>query len=88
MLAAAIPVIAYDAPGPSMMLGRELLVPRGDIAAMSSKVVELLERRDDLTVARIQAKERARAFAWSEIARETSSIYLEHRRQRSSSSGG
>ena len=83
MLAAALPVIAYDAPGPPMMLPRERLVPRGDIAAMSSKVIELLKGGDDLKVARAQAKERASAFSWREIARETSSIYLERSRQRS-----
>ena len=78
MLAASIPVIAYDAPGPPMMLDPEYLVPRGDAVAMAQKVVDLLQNPDRLKRARIWAKERSQQFCWRQIAQQTSEIYIEH----------
>lgn len=78
MLAASIPVIAYNVPGPPMMLPPEYLVSRGDAKNMSSKVVELLKDKERLKLARIWAKERSQEFSWQQIAKETSRIYLEH----------
>src|SRR5262249_14462327 len=75
MLAASIPVIAYNSPGPPMMLSPEYLVERGDTSSMAGKVVRLLEDRDLLIEARLQAKRRSQEFSWSEIARETSRVY-------------
>lgn len=75
MLAAAIPVIAYDAPGPPMMLPAEQLVPPGDVALMSRKVIELLKDRRKLISARKRARELSRPFDWSDIARRTIDAY-------------
>jgi glycosyltransferase involved in cell wall biosynthesis len=44
-LVAGVPVAAYDIPGPRFMLSRldaRLLVPRGDVEALASRVAELL----------------------------------------------
>lgn len=76
MLAASVPVIAYDAPGPPMMLSLASLVPRGDWHGMSEKVVNLLQNEEELMKARLQAKRRSQDFNWDEIAQTTSEQYL------------
>jgi glycosyltransferase involved in cell wall biosynthesis len=78
MLAASLPVIAYNAPGPPMMLPEEYLVDRGDSDLMAKKVVSLLNNSKNLYSARIWAKQRSQQFCWQKIARQTSDIYLEH----------
>jgi glycosyltransferase involved in cell wall biosynthesis len=75
MLAAAIPVMAYDAPGPPMMLPREWLVPPGDVSAISQKLIVLLRDRDQLARARVRARECARPFDWTDIACRTLQAY-------------
>jgi glycosyltransferase involved in cell wall biosynthesis len=75
MLAAAIPVIAYDAPGPPMMLPPEWLVPRGDVRAMSAQLIELMRDRERLPVERGRARECSRRFDWRDIARGTVDAY-------------
>lgn len=75
MLAASLPVIAYDAPGPPMMLPAPYLVPRGDVDAMSEKVVALLRDERKLRDARQWAKQQAEPFRWKMVARETSEAY-------------
>lgn len=82
MLAASVPVIAYDSPGPPMMLPPEYLVPRGDTKGMSKKVISLLNNKAKLTAARIWAKQQSQQFCWQQIAKETSEIYLEHWQKR------
>ncbi|WP_016951921.1 glycosyltransferase family 4 protein [Anabaena sp. PCC 7108] len=76
MLAASIPVIAYDVPGPPMMLPPEYLVPRGDIKGMSDKVINLLHNQEKLQVARLWAKQQSQKFSWQHIAQITSETYL------------
>lgn len=78
MLAAGLPVIAYDAPGPPMMLRPEWLVPRADAAALADRVARLLQDPARLSEARRRAWERAREaeFSWEEIGRKTSRAYL------------
>jgi glycosyltransferase involved in cell wall biosynthesis len=78
MLAASLPVIAYDSPGAPMMLESQYLVPQGDVIRMAQRVVELLEDSTKLVAARIWAKERSQQFCWTQIAQQTSEIYLEH----------
>ncbi len=78
MMAASVPVIAYNVPGPPMMLSPEYLVSRGDAENMSFKVIELLKDKAKLKLARIWAKERSQQFSWQQIAKETNRIYLEH----------
>lgn len=77
MLAASIPVVAYNSPGPPMMLPPELLVPRGDIRAMSGRVIELLKDKEQLAAERLRAKRRSQDFCWRTIARQTARIYRE-----------
>jgi glycosyltransferase involved in cell wall biosynthesis len=75
MLAAAMPVIAYDAPGPPDMLGPEFLVKCGDTIAMGRKLVALLRDRSTLQKARIAAREQANAFTWAAAAKKTLETY-------------
>jgi glycosyltransferase involved in cell wall biosynthesis len=84
MLAAAVPVIAYDVPGPPMMLPPERLVRAGDIRGVASRAIALLKSPADLAAARIAARESSRRFRWDVIARQTADIYLAAIQRRSS----
>jgi glycosyltransferase involved in cell wall biosynthesis len=75
MLAAAIPVTAYDAPGPSMMLPREWLVPPGNTFAMSAVTLELLRDPELLARERVRARKSANRFNWLDIAPRTVRAY-------------
>jgi glycosyltransferase involved in cell wall biosynthesis len=75
MLAAAVPVVAYRAPGAPMMLTDPYLVPVGDWAAMADNVVRLLRGPDELRVAREWARSRAQEFSWRSVAERTGRIY-------------
>lgn len=77
MLAASIPVIAYDSPGPSEILPPRLLVRPGDAAGLAAKAAELLQSRDQLAAARQWARQRSGDFSWPEIARRTSQVYAQ-----------
>lgn len=79
MLAAAMPVIAYDAPGPPEMLERERLVPPGDTEGMAAKVVDLLRDPHRLAQARRNARQAAARFDWLDIARRTVAEYRSRR---------
>jgi glycosyltransferase involved in cell wall biosynthesis len=78
MLAAAVPVFAYDAPGPPEMLPAKYLVPPGDIKSLAEKACVLLENKSELNAARLWARERSREFAWPRIAEQTSAAYRQH----------
>ena len=78
MLAASVPVIAYNSPGPPMMLPPEYLVTRGDARAMGGKVISLLTDAAKLRNARIWAQQRSHNFDWVEIARTTENVYVRH----------
>lgn len=80
MLYASIPVIAYDVPGPSIMLPPEYLVKRGDANQMAQKVINLLRNREHWLKARKMAIQQAKLFSWEDIAHATSSIYLKKMR--------
>lgn len=75
MLAAGLPVIAYDVPGPPMMLPQEYLVRRGDASAMAEKIVTLLGDGQRLTDARRWARRRSQDFRWEDIVRRTAETY-------------
>jgi glycosyltransferase involved in cell wall biosynthesis len=75
MLAAAVPVIAYDAPGPPFMLPPQHLVGPGDVGALSARVLELLRDPARLASARLEARQLAQRFDWSAIARQTIDLY-------------
>jgi len=78
MMAAGLPVIAYAAPGPPMMLPPRYLVGIGDAVAMGDKVVALLRDQAALGEAGTWAKERSKAFLWRDIAQRTGEAYLDH----------
>ncbi|MEN3369403.1 MAG: hypothetical protein V7609_1546 [Verrucomicrobiota bacterium] len=78
-LAARLPTIAYDAPGPRDILRErlpELLVAAGDVARFSDAIVEILqgsfERYQELSDRSAQA---ALEFSWPAIARDTAQEY-------------
>ncbi len=77
MLTVGLPVVAYRAPGPPMMLPEEYLVPRGDVRALAARAIELMRDRDRLAKARSWARLRSRDFNWNEIAVRTAAVYLE-----------
>ncbi len=78
MLSSSVPVIAYDAPGPPMMLPGEYLVAPGDCEAMAQKILALLNDPQKLANARIWAKQQSQQFCWQKVAESTSKIYLEN----------
>ena len=75
MLAAAVPVVAYDLPGAPEMLDDEYLVPPKNTRAMSARLAALLRDRKLLAEARVWARERARRFTWDRIAAGTHEAY-------------
>ena len=77
MMAAAVPVIAYDCPGPSDILPPEQIVPRGDFRAMSSRITAWLRDPEALRTARRAARERSRGYRWDRIARATAEAYTQ-----------
>jgi glycosyltransferase involved in cell wall biosynthesis len=87
MLAAGVPVIAYDAPGPPEMLPPKWLVPPGDVGAMASRVVELLRDPVALNAARQEAHERSLPFSWERVARITIAEYTRARDRLLAASG-
>lgn len=75
MLAAGVPVIAYDAPGPHVMLPQEFRVGVGDVPGMAEKLIGLLSNPGRLRSARRWARSRAEEFRWDEIAARTADTY-------------
>jgi glycosyltransferase involved in cell wall biosynthesis len=75
MMAASMPVIAYNAPGPPMMLPDSCLVPPGNWWTIADKLAELLQNREQLQAARLDAKQRAFTFTWEKSAAETDRLY-------------
>src|SRR3954463_14669698 len=78
-LAAGLPTVAYDAPGPRDILRGELtrlLVPAGDSARFAEVLVDILEsdveRYRQLSE---QSSATAAKFSWPEIARDTAAEY-------------
>jgi glycosyltransferase involved in cell wall biosynthesis len=84
MLAAAIPVIAYNSPGPPAMLSKDYLVAPGDWSMMSAKVIGLLKDAERLTKARQWAREQSQEFCWSTIASQTTDVYSQRCEERGS----
>jgi glycosyltransferase involved in cell wall biosynthesis len=76
MLAAALPVIAYRAPGAPMMLSPDFLVSAGDAAGMARRVVDLVSSPAHLAVARQWAKTRSAEFRLERSAQTTSDTYI------------
>jgi glycosyltransferase involved in cell wall biosynthesis len=81
-LAAGIPTVSYDAPGPRSIIQRslpELLVPVGDVERFSAGLIQILSA--DLASYRKLSErcvEVASHFLWSTIAKETARLYETH----------
>jgi len=75
MLAAAIPVVAYDAPGPCDILPEHYRVPSGATLQMADKVIKLLAEPKKLATERLWARQHAASFCWENVAQQTSEIY-------------
>jgi glycosyltransferase involved in cell wall biosynthesis len=80
-MAAGIPSVCYDVPGPRETIGRvapQLLVPPGDTAAFAERLVELLEL-DAAAYRELSSRCRsvAKQFSWHVIAAQTLSTYRE-----------
>jgi glycosyltransferase involved in cell wall biosynthesis len=81
-LAAGIPTIAFDVPGPRDVLAQrapELLVPAGDTDALANAACKILEL-DPLSYEKLSQRcvEIAAGFDWSKVARETIQVYRNH----------
>ena len=84
-LAAGVPTVAYDAPGPRDILRPtlpEFLVAPGDIEKFSGAIVDIFERDsahyEQLSARSVRA---AQSFSWPEIARNTVAEYRERLRE-------
>lgn len=84
MLAASLPVFAYDVPGPRETLPAEHLTPPGDAQSMGVKVADLLTDHTKLSAARHEAKKISQQYTWAEAAKTTHEIYTRLLRNRSS----
>lgn len=78
-LAAGIPTVAYDVPGPRQILApqrAEFLVPSGSITAMADRAVEILRMNESSYAALSDASRRiAETFRWEKIAADTIDEY-------------
>lgn len=79
-LAAGLPTVTYDAPGPRDMMSRlerPSMVPVGDVEAFAGAIVEVLGLSPESYAQRSEDARRAAAwFDWGRIARETRAAYL------------
>jgi len=77
-LAAALPTVAFDVPGPRDILGEhlpELLVPPGDVDGFASAICRIL-RLDRSSYQRLSERSAEAAnFRWPKIARDTLQTY-------------
>jgi glycosyltransferase involved in cell wall biosynthesis len=81
-LAAGLPTVAYDAPGPRDILRDDfpdLLVPSGDVARLRDKICQIveqgIERYHEVSE---QSAQTARRFSWPAIAHGTAAEYRKH----------
>lgn len=75
MLMAYLPVIAFDAPGASMMLPADHLVPVGDEISMASLINGLIDNRITLDLKRLEAHANASRFTWKYVVDKTLECY-------------
>lgn len=74
-LAAGIPTVAYDVPGPGQILGQlhsTLLVAEGDTSAMAARAAKILQMDpEDYSALSTQCRSIAAQFRWEQIAADT-----------------
>ncbi len=76
-MAAGLPVLAYDVPGPGDLLPREWLVPRGDWAALGGLAEQFLSHPERLPAARLLARETASRWTWDKAGKLTEEAFLQ-----------
>lgn len=77
LMAAGIPLIAYDVPGPSSILSCDFLVPAGDWKGMAQKLIFLMKNEQEWQQAHIQMMRNAEVYDWHRIAKYTVDVYWE-----------
>jgi glycosyltransferase involved in cell wall biosynthesis len=77
MLAAGLPVVAYDRPGPPVMLSKEFLVPVGRPDLLASTLASLLADGRRLAQGQAAARARVQQFNWERAANLTLGAYQE-----------
>ncbi len=75
MLGAGIPVVAYDVPGPPVMLREDMLVGKGDWQALADKVIQWLRNPELLKADSDWSEKRARDFHYDIVADKTIAAY-------------
>ncbi|SKB98360.1 Glycosyltransferase involved in cell wall bisynthesis [Parapedobacter luteus] len=75
MMAAGLPVVGYDTPGPCDFLLPELKVPAGNTLLMAQKLNKLLNEPAYLEKMGIQAQKQVDKYNWDTIALEVSKTY-------------
>jgi len=79
LLAAAVPTVAYDVPGPREMLAQlecGLLTPAGDAVAFAEQVCRVLSLgAAEYAVLAARCRAVAERFRWRDIARDTLAVY-------------
>jgi glycosyltransferase involved in cell wall biosynthesis len=78
-LAAGLPIVAYDVPGPRQLLaplGSGLLTVPGDVDAFAGKLVDLLtEQPESYGLRALACREVASAYTWDAVAPLTLDLY-------------
>jgi glycosyltransferase involved in cell wall biosynthesis len=77
MLAAGLPVAAYDVPGPCDIVTEDYLAESGNWERLADRLVSLLKNPEKLKEERQKARERAKLFRWKQIAADTDRVYRE-----------
>lgn len=81
-LAAGLPTVAYDAPGPRDILRGdlpELLIPPGDVVRFSEVLADILDRgAAPYRELSERSAQTALRFSWPTIARDTAAVYRNH----------
>jgi glycosyltransferase involved in cell wall biosynthesis len=80
LAAAGVPTVAYDVPGPRILLGEidaDLLAPVGDVEALADKMIRLLEMRHEVTsILSDRARAAASRYTWKRLAEDHLTFYL------------
>lgn len=76
MLAAGLPVIAYDAPGPPEMIPDWSLVQTGEWRALADKITSLINDENKLQDESKRSTKRAKSFSWLNVANITKKKYV------------
>lgn len=83
-LASGLPLVATDTGGSLELILPDIngfIVPKGDTDALAERLKVLLERPDLRAAFGRQSRERARVFAWEDIAARTEGVYQRIRRR-------